>query len=923
MDELILRTFPNSPTKTEATNYKYNVTGTYFQVPSDRQEKFWTSYCLSVQEKINPFCFELVQRKDQNVQLAFDVFLAFEKTHMSTRIDIVEDAISSIHEYIKRVIAIIQIVMGTFFEKTPQGSESLVCYLTRNNDNILTWNGSQVEFKARIIFPYAFIQSGHIIHFQRLLLTQLQLQSSQLLAFLSVSPINGLDTLLRPIGLEMCEMYGSSESYGSSVYELRHIYGLLTSDTETVISLEQAFFPVFHLNYIDGTLKAETIHSYTSLYGLKFWLPLFFSQGYYARPLIEKHAGLFTMVDPEGPRITMKVIKESGDFQSQIERVRQLLSMMDPARVENYWSWYDIGISLHSINRSKEGLDLWKYVTSRSDYKSDQDCEELWYQFNGSDGTTIATLEWFASHDNSEMYQQFNEKDVNDALNKAIFEQQEKAIAKAFRACFPFDFVCSSYSDGTWFVYRDHRWIEDDGTSTLMWDLNERFQPKLEKMRAELANRIIGTRDQEFKSRSENTISAITELIKRLGGNSFKERVSRELRIYYQCRRFYNKKDLNPFFTGTPNGILDLRGGKYCLRPGKPEDFITKTTNCMFPETFTWQTPLVQEVLQYIEKVFRNRNIRNYFWRLMGKILYSGNIDKIFPIWTGEGNNSKSILVRLIEAALGSYAIKLPVTFITETNKESNRATPVLIHSQGAKVGFLQEPNRNQPIQSGSVKELTGHDTMYVRELFQKGSKIVEMEITIVPILITNKIPNIPDCQQAIWERTHVTEFNSRWGKEAPLDPQQQYQEGFFKMDRFFDRQIPRMAPAFLWIMAQKYEEYAQSGLEPSPEVLQATDAFRISNNKFIHFIRDSIIQVVSSNGTPDMSARVGLDELYSSFRKWYNDQQYREKIPNKSEFKENIEMIWRQKGDENNSWGGIRLNQPSSLVNLLSGTLF
>jgi phage/plasmid-associated DNA primase len=250
--------------------------------------------------------------------------------------------------------------------------------------------------------------------------------------------------------------------------------------------------------------------------------------------------------------------------------------------------------------------------------------------------------------------------------------------------------------------------------------------------------------------------------------------------------------------------------------------------------------------------------------------------------------------------------VTLPTTLITESGKDANKATPVMIHSRGAKVAFLQEPNKNQPIQSGPVKELTGHDKMYVRELFQKGSKIVEMEITVVPILITNKIPNIPDCQQAIWERTNVMEFSSRWDRTAPDDSQEQMLRGLFKMNKAFDRELPRMAPAFLWVMAQYYEKYLENFDAPA-EVQQATDSFRISNNKFLHFTRDCVQQVVGLDGQVDGTAFVHLDDMYNAYRRWYNDQQYREKIDNKSQFKELLEMVWKQKAP-NNVWAGLRL---------------
>ena len=64
----------------------------------------------------------------------------------------------------------------------------------------------------------------------------------------------------------------------------------------------------------------------------------------------------------------------------------------------------------------------------------------------------------------------------------------------------------------------------------------------------------------------------ITDLIKRLSRNPLKDRVCRKLKIYYHMGKFTTYMDMNPNYTATNNGIIDLRGGRYTIRPGKPED---------------------------------------------------------------------------------------------------------------------------------------------------------------------------------------------------------------------------------------------------------------------------------------------------------------------------------------------------------------
>ena len=915
MDLWLRNHFQQTPDPAKATHF-HNVTKGYLDVPINAQREFWLNYCGSVSDGHNPYICEIVSTRD-SVQLAYKIKLVFERQQVPCRSDLITELVDSIDQYVQHIIGVIQSMISHYFEETVQKCEYIACYLRREVTSTLIWHTNTVEYRGKIVFPYAHIRKEYISKFYHFVINQLQLQGDNADEYLTISPINGFDTLIQPLNEQIVEMYGSTINADTPPLKLYEIYGFLNTDVKTTFDISTVFVPTLHSVVVQGIIGSDVISKKMQENGINFWLPLFFSVGFYDVPLKAKEG--MSLANTDAPVITMTVIKEGGEALTKLERARQLLNQIATSRVEEYWSWIDIGQALYSVDNSKEGLRLWKWFTTQSDFKTEEDCEQIWYTFNGALDVDIETLEYFASIDNPDKYATFREVEIKEAIDKAIHLQEHTPIAKAFRACFPYQFICSNFEGGEWHHYNGQRWIPMSGTAELMWYINEKFQPILEKRQAEIAEKIMKSRDAEFKAKNQNLMTVITQLISKLSRNGFKEGLCKELKIYYRKENFNRLKDMKPEFMATPSGVIDLRGGTPAIRLGKPQDYITKCTRYPYPHEYTWESQAVQMTMAYLKQVFQSKTLNEYMLRLGASLLLSGNNNRIFPIFSGEGANSKSIFVRIIECAFGSYAVKLPTSLITEKRTAADAATPTLIHSQGAKVAFLQEPNNRDVIQSGTVKEITGGvDTMYVRDLFQKGSKIIEMDVTIVPILIANKIPVIPDCQQAIWDRTRVIFFSSKWAADAPDTPEEQMLRGVFKLNKFFDRNIPMMAPALLWIFVNKYLEYYNEGLNDPAEVLQATETFRVANNFYIHFTRDNIKTVLTVAGDVDNTAFVTLDELFNSFRKWYADQQFRAKMPNKTEFKENLEIVWRQKADPENKWYGLRLNTQASTIQSL-----
>lgn len=893
-----LRSGSTSDASRDATHF-YSPTKTYFALESEEEElQFWISYCDVIVSGEIPNLYETLNG-ERAVQLAFDLSLVFEKSSIDR--EELDELVDEIDEYIKKVISLIQGTISNYFERTVSSSEYIACYLRRTGEYVLNWSASSVEFSGRIVFPYARVAKELIPGLIRLIRTELHGRESPD-DHINAPITNSVSSLIKPVD-RLAELYGSASDDTTMPLSVIAMYGYINStEAPAMFELEEVFKPACHKACSREVISERILQEKIDEHGLDYWLPLFFSNGF-SRPVLEV-VGENLLIEQE------QTTAPAESANSKLEYARQLLGYISDERVDSEWSWLDIGQALYTIDRGEEGLKWWIWKTERSDFKTRDDCRAEWYGFDMADSVNIETLEFFAQEDSPQQYEAFRKIEIEKAINNAIATPENIPVAEAFKACFPHDFVCSSQAQGEWYMFRDHRWIPIDGNANIMRAIIQKFKPKLEEMQFEISGQINTSRDAEFKARQQNRLAMIGKLIKKLCSINYLETVCRAVRLFYHNPDFNSIKDTNPYLLATPTGVIDVRGEKAIVRSGKPQDYITRCSKVGYAHDYDWNNKYVIMVEHYMSQLFRNKNMRDYFWRFLCSLLLACNPNKILPIFSGSGDNSKSALVRLIECAFGNYSIKLPTSLITEKRTGADQATPTLIYSMGAKVGFLEEPNKEEIIRSGTTKQLTGRDTIYARDLFQKAGSIKEILITMVPVLVVNKVPLIPDCQGAMWSRPRVIEFTSRWSKDAPEDPEEQIRLGIFPEDRHFDRNFPHMAPAFLWILVQKYELYHKRGLDDPKEVMEATENLRIMNNTYIHFVKDCLVDTVDpKTGDRDMNSYVELREMFNTFKGWWKGQEMAGKIPTMTDFRQEIETLWKTKADSKQRWFGWRMN--------------
>jgi hypothetical protein len=251
------------------------------------------------------------------------------------------------------------------------------------------------------------------------------------------------------------------------------------------------------------------------------------------------------------------------------------------------------------------------------------------------------------------------------------------------------------------------------------------------------------------------------------------------------------------------------------LRPGTPNDYTSLSTG--YIPSVDYQ----HEVEKMIEDILPQTDVRKYLMRFLGSLLIPGNNDKIFMVWSGKGNNGKSVLARLIELALGEYSVKLPTSLVTGNRVSSGSATPELVLMDKRLVAFLQEPGDAEKLNIGMVKELTGNDSLYVRGLYEEAKNI---SILAKLIYIVNSTDNMARVEKATWSRIVVIPFDTHFTDEPRLANER-------AKDIHLMGRLRKYAPALLKLMLDEAQQYIKHGLLRSDTIERATEEVKNSND--------------------------------------------------------------------------------------------
>jgi P4 family phage/plasmid primase-like protien len=598
-------------------------------------------------------------------------------------------------------------------------------------------------------------------------------------------------------------------------------------------------------------------------------MSIYYSKDYTPTRLIPAHS-----LKQEVTTISGTIVEETVETDTNSPKyiAAQMMKCISIKRADEETSWIDIGKALwNAYNGDRVGLAKWMTFTGKGRTFRKADCMGKYYSFNTNKTITYKTLGWYAFLDNEGgEYTRWHKEWVESAISESI-NGLEADVALALYRKFWLEYSCSDLKNNQFYYFNRniHKWTFLNDAHTLRNEVSTTFircyAETLERLKVSAETK------GDSKSAAEDRAIKKTEiLISNLKKRNFKRNVILEAAEKFYDSDFNRNLDRNDMLFGCSDAIIELTEDSAYARDGKPEDFIYQCSSVPYIRYSECKDSVVMRKLQkWLICVFPEFDLREYFLKMSASCLRGKNLDKIFPILTGSGNNSKSMIVKLFESTFGGYCVKLPTSLFTGKRGNSGAAAPEIVRAEKARVAFLQEPAEDEQINTGLLKEFSGGDTLFARGLFKEGGDITP-QFTV--FLMCNKIPTIPSGGKAIKNRTLVLPFSSTWAKDAPESEEEQLRKRIFKLDPAFEKQIPELAIPFLSLLVEYYPKYRAEGLKIPKSAYNATQSYWDENDMYANFVAECITKVFLPDGSIDDTAALTQSEVFRRFKTWHKD---------------------------------------------------
>ena len=186
-----------------------------------------------------------------------------------------------------------------------------------------------------------------------------------------------------------------------------------------------------------------------------------------------------------------------------------------------------------------------------------------------------------------------------------------------------------------------HRWVADDKgimlKSKISTDLYREFLHK----KNDLSHKASMQTDPS-ECKEQDDAQKINKVMLRLKETAYKSNLMTECcEIFYDKeRKFVDQLDSYNHLLGFNNGVYDLKQDEF--RKGRPEDFISKSTNI----DYIPYDPLneeIKEIYRFYESIFVIKNVRDYVLTRSASFLSGSTKDESFDLPEKGGNGNQNI----------------------------------------------------------------------------------------------------------------------------------------------------------------------------------------------------------------------------------------------------------------------------------------
>lgn len=539
-----------------------------------------------------------------------------------------------------------------------------------------------------------------------------------------------------------------------------------------------------------------------------------------------------------------------------IDKSMKMTELLSSKRADNYFEWLRVGWALHNTHRCL--IDTWIQFSKRSRKFNDGECEKLWASMK-DDGYTIRSLMLWAKEDSPEEYKLFVKEDFENNLKKNSVNNTFM-IAKALYTKYFDRFVCADIKQNIWYHFTNHRWNKCVNGGKLITLMSSEFANYYIAMGTEFSKQAMDT--SENKKTLLDQAMHFTKIADSLMDINFKEKVMKEAKYIFHDDQFLNRLDENHHLIGFENGVYDLKLKKF--RSGQPDDHISMSTKQQYVK-WNDNNPYAKYIKEFFELVMPIEAVRNYLLTRLSTCLSGENREEIFIFCTGSGSNGKSLTFQLLSEALGDYYISCPITIITRKRNSSNAASPELARMKGIRCGVYQEPGKDEELNVGIFKELSGNDRFMVRGLY---SEPIEIRPQLKQFMTTNELPEIKSIDGGTWRRVRVIDFMSKFVDNP--DPNTPYE---YKLDGTLKDRINQWAGAFVSYLIHIYTTmYDVPNKVPEPnEVKASTEQYRREQDIFKEYF-ETCFEALPPQDENYKKIGIKKKDISAHFKTWFRE---------------------------------------------------
>lgn len=573
--------------------------------------------------------------------------------------------------------------------------------------------------------------------------------------------------------------------------------------------------------------------------------------------------------------------------QESLDVAAKLVEMLAPHRAEDRSTWLRVGWILHhQSNGSEPGFNIWLDFSRKCPDKfSETTCHLEWSRMGTRFGLALGTLFFWAAQDSPTRCEQLKQDRRESILNNFVVSSHY-GIAKYLKQMYGHEFVCADIKLNLWYQCVRGLWIRLAEPYTLRGRLSEEVARDFNTLNITIINKMnrnIGAPDVNLEAKAKQ----ITKLVQNLRNHQFKLSVISEAVDKFFEPDFLKKLDCDPYLIAFQNGVYDLKQNLF--RPFLPEDHVSKRLPIDYI-VFNPTDVAFTKMLDFISKIFPDEGIRRYFLDVYSEIFVGGNHSKHIYFWTGFGDNGKSVTQSLFEKMLGSHAIKISTTVFSGKKGNLGNASPELARAAPpVRLLVMEEPDTSEQLNVGVMKNFSGNDTFWARDLYQAGRDTTEITPFFKITFICNRLPKIKNADEATFNRIRVIPFESTFKArdQCPASLTDQLEKKIFPRNTNIMEDMESIAVAFAFYLLEYRKNKRSSTLVEPMKVAAATINYRERNDIYYQFITEMLV-INDPTQTP-----LDLAAIFDLFKLWYRQRKAGDFAPEFLELERYFQQKW------------------------------